>query len=333
MSLEKPLGAPQSGNMEQAHSSQFVEDEEFLEFEEEGSFQRKVDDLLKKQHSKKALNFWDLLSVRTSCIIGSWTFVWTEMLVTAIWICVGTFDPSTFDPPPFVLLNFILSFQAEFAAPFIVMSQRLGDAVDRSRLASIRNQVHHSIYLIQLAKEATEAKTVSNELRIRIRGALMDAHQSGLTLAKVIKAPTPSGSKETWLDRLGDEATDFIGHHIRSWNYIIMVSLFFAFWLSWNSVDPNAPDPYPFSQVNLALTISAAINSPLVMMSSLRQAALDRKGAGALQLEVNDLLIEAIDQLQMLVKEEVSNLGDLKADTEAAPSTSCGDLDAPFLPV
>ena len=64
---------------------------------------------------------------------GSWTFIIAFFGFLVLWAAVNTHfvlaDPP--DPYPFILLNLVLSFQAAYAAPIIMMSQNRQAAKDR----------------------------------------------------------------------------------------------------------------------------------------------------------------------------------------------------------
>jgi uncharacterized membrane protein len=67
--------------------------------------------------------------------MGSWAFIITQACLLALWIVVNSVRFFFhFDPPPFILLNLILSFQASFAAPVIMMSQNR--QADKDRLTA-----------------------------------------------------------------------------------------------------------------------------------------------------------------------------------------------------
>lgn len=64
--------------------------------------------------------------------MGSWRFIIIQACFLAAWIIVNSIRfIFAFDPPPFILLNLILSFQAGFAAPVIMMSQNRQAEKDR----------------------------------------------------------------------------------------------------------------------------------------------------------------------------------------------------------
>lgn len=64
--------------------------------------------------------------------MGSWTFIIIQSVALFIWIVLNvTAYIRQWDPYPFILLNLALSFQAAYAAPFIMMSQNRQQDIDR----------------------------------------------------------------------------------------------------------------------------------------------------------------------------------------------------------
>jgi uncharacterized membrane protein len=64
--------------------------------------------------------------------MGSWPFIIIQSLILLFWIILNiTAFIEHWDPYPFILLNLALSFQAAYAAPFIMMSQNRQQDVDR----------------------------------------------------------------------------------------------------------------------------------------------------------------------------------------------------------
>ena len=65
--------------------------------------------------------------------MGSWNFIIIQTIILIIWIILNvTAYVQQWDPYPFILLNLALSFQAAYAAPFIMMSQNRQAAIDRA---------------------------------------------------------------------------------------------------------------------------------------------------------------------------------------------------------
>lgn len=64
--------------------------------------------------------------------MGSWTFIIIQSAILFVWIVLNvTAYVKQWDPYPFILLNLALSFQAAYAAPFIMMSQNRQQDIDR----------------------------------------------------------------------------------------------------------------------------------------------------------------------------------------------------------
>jgi uncharacterized membrane protein len=70
-------------------------------------------------------------------IVGSWRFILIQSAVLAVWIALNaTAYVARWDPYPFILLNLVLSFQAAYTAPIIMMSQNRLSEVDRRHAES-----------------------------------------------------------------------------------------------------------------------------------------------------------------------------------------------------
>ena len=85
---------------------------------------------LKADHH--APSFGDRISDSVAATVGSWPFIIVQSIVLGIWMVLNvTAWVEHWDPYPFILLNLVLSFQAAYAAPFIMMSQNRQAAIDR----------------------------------------------------------------------------------------------------------------------------------------------------------------------------------------------------------
>jgi uncharacterized membrane protein len=64
--------------------------------------------------------------------MGSWKFIIIQSTILLLWITLNFAAwIQHWDPYPFILLNLALSFQAAYAAPFIMMSQNRQQDIDR----------------------------------------------------------------------------------------------------------------------------------------------------------------------------------------------------------
>ncbi len=78
--------------------------------------------------------FGQKISDKVTNIVGSWTFIISQSIILFFWILINILAwINTWDPYPFILLNLVLSFQAAFTAPIIMMSQNRQNEIDRKR--------------------------------------------------------------------------------------------------------------------------------------------------------------------------------------------------------
>jgi uncharacterized membrane protein len=69
--------------------------------------------------------------------VGSWPFIIVQSVLLLMWLVANGFlihswlGGKPFDPFPFILLNLLLSFQAAYTGPVVMMSQNRQSARDR----------------------------------------------------------------------------------------------------------------------------------------------------------------------------------------------------------
>lgn len=64
--------------------------------------------------------------------VGSWRFIILQSILIAVWVTLNLIGfYLKWDPYPFILLNLMLSTQAAYAAPIIMMSQNRQAEIDR----------------------------------------------------------------------------------------------------------------------------------------------------------------------------------------------------------
>jgi uncharacterized membrane protein len=79
--------------------------------------------------------------------------------------------------------------------------------------------------------------------------------------------------ESTFGQRLADGVASFGG----SWTFLIGFGVVLLTWVAYNLImRGGAPDPYPFIFLNLLLSMLAAVQAPVIMMSQNRQSAKDR---------------------------------------------------------
>ena len=79
------------------------------------------------------LTLGERIADTVAATMGSWRFIIIQTAILFVWIVLNvTAFVEQWDPYPFILLNLALSFQAAYAAPFIMMSQNRQAAIDRA---------------------------------------------------------------------------------------------------------------------------------------------------------------------------------------------------------
>ena len=89
------------------------------------------------RHRGDQRTFGERLADGVAARVGSWPFIAVQSLLLALWIVANGFlirawlGGRPFDPYPFILLNLVLSFQAAYTGPVVMMSQNRQAARDR----------------------------------------------------------------------------------------------------------------------------------------------------------------------------------------------------------
>ena len=108
--------------------------------EDEKALLRKLRAARRKQRTEgqhmAPLTAGQRIADRVAATMGSWRFIIIQTTILTFWIALNiTAWINHWDPYPFILLNLALSFQAAYAAPFIMMSQNRQQDVDRQQAA------------------------------------------------------------------------------------------------------------------------------------------------------------------------------------------------------
>jgi uncharacterized membrane protein len=124
----------------------------------------------------------------------------------------------------------------------------------------------------------------------------------------------------TFGERIADAVARFGG----SWNFIISFAIVLVTYSSLNIfLKGRAWDPYPFILLNLFLSMLAAIQAPVIMMSQNRQDTKDRLRS-ELDFDVNrraESEIQALSQKLNLIADKIGDVEDL---VRANPSLATG---------
>ena len=75
---------------------------------------------------------------KVASVVGGWPFIIFQSCILVCWMAFNVYvvkryhdDKAGFDPYPFILLNLVLSFQAAYTGPIVMMSQNRQNEKDR----------------------------------------------------------------------------------------------------------------------------------------------------------------------------------------------------------
>lgn len=119
------------------------------------------------------------LSERVARSIGSWRFIAWMTVVVVAWIGWNTLGPEDLrvDPFPFIFLTLLLSLQASYAAPLILLAQNRQSDRDRVQYQEDRQRTERLLADSDyLAREIAGLRQALGELATRdyLRGELRD---------------------------------------------------------------------------------------------------------------------------------------------------------------
>lgn len=129
---------------------------------------------------------------------------------------------------------------------------------------------------------ASEKKLSTHELLLKELEKLTDIEKKIIASLVKKKSIVKNINKEvddqrTWGEKIADKVAAFGG----SWTFIIIFAAVLTAWIILNSfiLLNRAFDPYPYILLNLFLSMTAALQAPIIMMSQNRQSARDRLDA------------------------------------------------------
>ncbi|WP_425982845.1 DUF1003 domain-containing protein [Brevundimonas sp. TWP1-2-1b1] len=152
------------------------------------------------------------------------------------------------------------------------------------------------------------------------------ANEASVVRSAAERRPISEDINETFDDRqtFGERLADRVATFGGSWTFLIAFGLFLMVWTVLNLVlRRDAFDPYPFIFLNLMLSMIAAAQAPIIMMSQNRQAQKDRLDAGNdyqvnLKAEIEIMaLLEKVEHLTARQEEQTELIRRLLAQKEA----------------
>ena len=123
----------------------------------------------------------------------------------------------------------------------------------------------------------------------------------------------------------GQKIADQVASTMGSWNFIIIQSGILVVWIILNvTAYVQQWDPYPFILLNLFLSMLAAIQAPVIMMSQNRQDKKDRLRS-ELDFDVNrraEAEIQNLSRKLNLVTDKLGDVDDFLRDVVKHPAES-----------
>lgn len=108
---------------------------------------------------------------QVSAAIGSWPFIITQSVLLLIWVAVNVWliFGLHWDPYPFILLNLVLSFQATYAGPIVLLAGNRHAHKDRITLEHAADEAdkgeeHINRILVEIKKNTELTLRILKEL-------------------------------------------------------------------------------------------------------------------------------------------------------------------------
>ncbi len=116
------------------------------------------------------LTFGQRVADGVAAMMGSWSFIIGQSVILFAWVVLNVVAyVDHWDPYPFILLNLALSFQAAYAAPFIMISQNRQAERDRHQAEEdyrTNLEAERRIEALQVAIAALEANKLDRILEL-----------------------------------------------------------------------------------------------------------------------------------------------------------------------
>ena len=131
---------------------------------------------------------------------------------------------------------------------------------------------------------------------------------------------------------LGEKLSDLVAEQLGTWKFVGILSTATAIWVSWNIHAPKSKqfDPYPFVALNLAYSFLAGYTAPILLMSSNRQAEIDRKRSienlniDRMDHEHIDSMLHKIQAMEESLVEAMLHKQDTSSRQPASVCSDCG---------
>lgn len=134
------------------------------------------------RRAPRARTIGERVADAVAAVVGSWRFIIIQSALLFLWLtanAIGWFW--AWDPYPFILLNLVLSFQAAYTAPIIMMSQNRQADQDREMAAEDYRINTKAELEIELLHEKID---LMREQEIATLTAMIDRLEAKLLAAK-----------------------------------------------------------------------------------------------------------------------------------------------------
>ncbi len=137
---------------------------------------RNVNEVLEER-----LTFGQRTADRVAATMGSWPFIIVQTVLLTVWVVLNvTAYVRHWDPYPFILMNLMLSLQAAYAAPIIMMSQNR--QAERDRLDA-QNDYQVNIKSEEEIRAVLDHLVAQDQALAQIQQFLADRFNSGAAAA------------------------------------------------------------------------------------------------------------------------------------------------------
>ena len=92
--------------------------------------------------------------------IGSWPFVLWQSAILFAWLLLNSaavFDFIQWDKYPYILLNLMLSFQAAYTGPILLIASRRKERMDDQRIKAIEHHLHEARNMLKAVQQSQSA--------------------------------------------------------------------------------------------------------------------------------------------------------------------------------
>lgn len=187
----------------------------------------------------------------------------------------------------------------------LAQAEHMTTAVALESTQAIEIDLNDILVLVQQKPQAGLDMMTTLEKQLRSTQELM---RNRVVRNRVVRNPNVEIEQaETFGERMADAVARFGG----SWTFVIAFAVILVVYTTINSLLHRPWDPYPFILLNLFLSMLAAIQAPVIMMSQNRQDAKDRVRS-ELDFRVNQKAELEIGEVLQRVSRIEQKLGEMK---------------------